>query len=501
VSGGVTLPSAKALHTGKGAAKGVTPPEPQTGKGAGPKGADSDAWAAKKTMVLTPKAKPAPAEAKETPAVPAPEASGGIPRPGKFQPASKAKAPEPKAEPPNGKGAAAKGGKEPAQKAVIPPTQKGSQKGNMKGVGKAPEKGKADDGGKGQPAQPVQKGKSKGKEGKETPREPSTPPPVQAQTNTGNSGAGVVVSGRMKTLEFQTKKVVQEWKTLPEEQKPLAMQMILDRIIEAVPPEQQRYAMDKLAAASAENGEPSHESQAEPEAEQSQEQENQEQTEHNEHGANGNHEPSAEYKAMDEFITQCESSSPEDWSKAWHELQIPRQAEMEMLTLLFEVVVNKDMVNKESGFFDFVPKVVIELIRSRQVFNKNVELALKVVSRRMEDLAQVNDQAWHLLSYMMLYLYPKGRGTDWGLFYMAWTWETWWKTTKEVLGAAQKYRAFDILVLLLQLMQEKSEQVLKSLPAWSDPSKTAKAREVLCQWGDMDEAAILETLSAYGVEL
>ena len=91
----------------------------------------------------------------------------------------------------------------------------------------------------------------------------------------------------------------------------------------------------------------------------------------------------------------------------------------------------------------------------RQVFNKNVELALKEISRRMEDLAQVNDQAWHLLSYMMLlgslevtcnnnqdfgswkitmkkshfhgmlshaklffnlrYLYPKGRGTDWGL--------------------------------------------------------------------------------------
>lgn len=35
----------------------------------------------------------------------------------------------------------------------------------------------------------------------------------------------------------------------------------------------------------------------------------------------------------------------------------------------------------------------------------------------------------------------------------SWSWELWWRQTKEVLGAAQKYRAFDILVLLLQIMQ------------------------------------------------
>ena len=40
---------------------------------------------------------------------------------------------------------------------------------------------------------------------------------------------------------------------------------------------------------------------------------------------------------MDEFITTCCNSGPEEWSKAWVELQIPRQAEKEMLTLLFEV--------------------------------------------------------------------------------------------------------------------------------------------------------------------
>jgi len=417
-------------------------------------------------------------------------------RPAKaFQPAYKAKPPEPTAEPPNGKGKDGKGKEgKPAQKAAVPPTKGAPPKGGpQKGAGKAPEKGKTEDGGKGPSpptVAPVAKGKSKGKE---APKEPSTPPPIQVPREippTHPQPPATVVSGRMKMLEVQAKKVIQDWTTMPEDQKPQSMQLILDRIIEALPPEQQRYAIDKLMAAQAQNGETA-EAEAQPE-------EQQEQMEPN---ANGNHGPSAEYKAMDEFITKCESTAPEDWSKAWLELQIPRQAEMEMLILLFEVVVNKDLANKDTGLFDFVPRIMTTLVKSRQVFNKNVELALKEISRRMEELAQVNDQAWHLLSYMMLYFHPKGRGTDWGFFFTPWTWELWWKQTKEVLGAAQKYRAFDILVLLLQLMQEKSEQVLKSLPAWSEPAKTAKVREVLGQWGDMDEAAVLETLSAYGVEL
>lgn len=455
VAAGIGLPSPKAS---KGAAKGAaTPPEPKAGKGGAAKGA-----------VLTPKAKSmpgAPAEDEaETPASPTP----GLPKPQKFVPASKAKPAEPKAEPPNGKS----GGKGVPPKKGAVPTQKGAGKAPEKG-----EKGKSEDGGKGK------SGKSKGKD---APREPSMPPPSQ----TAPSGEKpVVVSGRLKTLEFQLKKVLQDWSGLAEDQKPQAMQIFIDRILEVAPMEQQRYAMEKLVAAGV-NGE----APAEPEDKDNQETQ--------ESGPTGqDEEPSAEYKAMEDFITQCESSSPEEWSKAWQELQIPRQAEKEMLTCLFEVVVNKDLANKDFGFFDFLPRVVTQLVTARKIFLKNVELALKEITRRIEELAQANDQAWHLLSYMMLYFFPKGMGTDWGFSFMSWTWETWWKTTKEVLGAAQKYRAFDILVLLLQLMQEKSEQVLKSLPAWTEPSKTAKVREVLCQWGDMDEAAIRETLSAYGVEL
>ena len=85
-----------------------------------------------------------------------------------------------------------------------------------------------------------------------------------------------------------------------------------------------------------------------------------------------------------------------------------------VLPLIGQVVVNRDVANKDACLFDVMPRVCVELVRARKIFNKNVELAAREISRRMEELAEVNDQAWHLLSYLMLYLFPKGRGTEWG---------------------------------------------------------------------------------------
>ena len=64
--------------------------------------------------------------------------------------------------------------------------------------------------------------------------------------------------------------------------------------------------------------------------------------------------------------------------------------------------------------------------------------------------------------------------------FMPWTWELWWKQTKEVLGAAQKYRAFDILTLLLQLMQDRG-----------NPGKSGEAvRPVKDQYGSIRSADV-----------
>jgi len=145
--------------------------------------------------------------------------------------------------------------------------------------------------------------------------------------------------------------------------------------------------------------------------------------------------------------------------------------------------------------------VVVELARTRKVTVPNLEAALKDLARKVEDHVQTNDQAWHLISYFLVYLFPRSRSFEYGFVFPSWNYPTWWRATEEILQEAHKYRAFDILVLCLQLMQEKSGAVIKELPVWSDPVRASHVRQVLCKWGDMDEASILETLSANGVEL
>jgi len=70
-----------------------------------------------------------------------------------------------------------------------------------------------------------------------------------------------------------------------------------------------------------------------------------------------------------------------------------------------------------------------------------------------------------------------------------------------VLSFGDNFRAFDILVLLLQLMQESSGTLLKDQEVWKQGDRLKKARKVLCEYGDMEEQSVLETVSAYGVEL
>jgi len=70
-----------------------------------------------------------------------------------------------------------------------------------------------------------------------------------------------------------------------------------------------------------------------------------------------------------------------------------------------------------------------------------------------------------------------------------------------VLAVLDHFRAFDILVLVLQMMQDKSGKVIKQQQVWREAARTLAVRKTLSAWGEMDDAAIIETLGAYGVEL
>ncbi|CAK0904181.1 unnamed protein product, partial [Prorocentrum cordatum] len=146
--------------------------------------------------------------------------------------------------------------------------------------------------------------------------------------------------------------------------------------------------------------------------------------------------------------------------------------------------------------------VAVELVRARTVEMTAVEAALKMLSQLLEDLVQTNESAWHLHSHAIASLFPRSISTPWGCTLPNWDWGRWWLMVEKVLSAADQFRAFDIMVLVLQMIQERSGKVLvKDLQVWKEGRRCHYIRKVMRTWGEMDDASICETLRAYGVEL
>mmetsp|Transcript_42301 Transcript_42301/g.78763 ORF Transcript_42301/g.78763 Transcript_42301/m.78763 type:complete len:531 (-) Transcript_42301:74-1666(-) len=327
---------------------------------------------------------------------------------------------------------------------------------------------------------PPKGGKASGKpQGKGSEEPPTATPAPQAPK--GKGGKPVEAKGatkdfadkfRLQNVEALTTRLMTEWSGLPEPSKVEGMSKILDACLAAAPSEVKQQVVDKLAAEGVvASGNGAAEEAPDPAEE----------------------DPTLA-QSMEDFIQQVENAQTTDWSKAWTGLGVPREHETEVLSSLFEVAVQKSAN-------DLVPKVVVELARTRKVQIPNLESAMKELAKNLEKLVETNDQAWHLVSYFLVYLFPRTRSSDWGLLFGGWNWQAWWKLTEEVLREAHKYRAFDILVLALQLMQEKSNSVIFKLPVFVEGGRAAQVKQALCSFGDMDEASILETLSANGVEL
>lgn len=202
-------------------------------------------------------------------------------------------------------------------------------------------------------------------------------------------------------------------------------------------------------------------------------------------------------KVVEDFLKKCEASkSPSTYGQVWAELGVPAENERDVLSFIFEATARRD-----SEISELVPQVAVNLVRMRKVQVQNLKLALQDFSGKLEDLVQVNENVWHLQSLIILFLFPKTRNSSWGLLFPGWNWFTWWQMTEQILSAADKFRAFDILVLVLQMMQERSGAVINQQEVWAETVRSQKVKKVLCQWGEMDEASIMETLTAYGVEL
>jgi len=313
-------------------------------------------------------------------------------------------------------------------------------------------------------------------------------------------GEGLVQARqRLSAIETIAGRALTMWSALPEEVKMEGLNMWSTRLLEQMAPEYLQVLMGLLAAAGitpveaeVELQDAEVEADAEAPQDEMQQEDSQEQPAEDEAAAAEDLD-----RVVEEFLQKCEACrTPSTYGQVWTELGVPAENERDVLSFIFEATARR-----ESEISELVPQVAVNLARMKKVQIKNLEFALQDFSGKLEELVQANENVWHLQSFIILFLFPKTRNSPWGLLFPGWNWFTWWQMTEQILSAADKFRAFDILVLVLQMMQEKSGAAIKEQQVWADAGRTQKVRKVLCQWGEMDEASIMETLSAYGVEL
>lgn len=200
-------------------------------------------------------------------------------------------------------------------------------------------------------------------------------------------------------------------------------------------------------------------------------------------------------EALEGFLNGAENQKPYTWLQGWAALQITKDQEAAAVCSLLEVA------SKESNVTDIAPKILVELVRTRKMPLQVLDEALHAFASKLEELVQANENAWHLASYVFLYLFPKTRDSSYGFLFAGFTWQAWWQIVEQSLSAADRFRAFDIVVLLLQMMQDRSNALINKMQVWIEGNRTETVQKVLCNWGQMDKASIIETLSAYGIEL
>eukprot|EP00408_Alexandrium_pacificum_P052817 CAMPEP_0171263156 /NCGR_PEP_ID=MMETSP0790-20130122/56948_1 /TAXON_ID=2925 /ORGANISM="Alexandrium catenella, Strain OF101" /LENGTH=470 /DNA_ID=CAMNT_0011731753 /DNA_START=32 /DNA_END=1444 /DNA_ORIENTATION=+ len=305
---------------------------------------------------------------------------------------------------------------------------------------------------------------------------------------------------KMRKLEVLSKQLLDEWSSLPKEKKEEGFTLIGTRFVQKVDPEYLVLMSDLFAGGVdglPELGEAGNEAAAADDKKTAEED-----GDAAADGADGADDAEADadgassfVEVMKDLLQQAESEPEAEWSKAWSVLGLTAKEHTGALTGLFEACMQGGSSKEQAA------GLLAELARSKSIEMKSLEAAMQAIARRIEEFVQADIDAWHLLSHVITTTFPKTPSTTWGLHRAGWNWTTWWSMTEKVLSTADNFRAFDILVMVLQTCQEKSDTVINKQQAWKEGGHIPKVQKALCAWAEMDATSIVDTLGAYGVEL
>lgn len=187
------------------------------------------------------------------------------------------------------------------------------------------------------------------------------------------------------------------------------------------------------------------------------------------------------------------AKKPKDWVAAWQAMVIPVDQQSVALQGFINMAFNKSQGIENAG------QVVAELVKAHKVKMRSVEEVLSAFGGNLEGIMMMNEEAWKLYSVYCVHVFPKPAGSGWGWSRIGWSWQTWWQYVERCLQSLEGTRAFEVMVFILRMIQEKEGVTLAELQTWADGDKLPKVLHRLGELSDLDEGAVNARLTEEGV--
>jgi len=184
---------------------------------------------------------------------------------------------------------------------------------------------------------------------------------------------------------------------------------------------------------------------------------------------------------------------PKDWVAAWQAMVIPVDKQCEAL----QKFLNMAFVQTQGHDAHEAPMVVAELAKNHKVKMRSVEEVLVAFGHNLDGLIAVNEEAWHIYALFLVHVFPKPAGSGWGWSRVGWSWLNWWAFVEKCISSLEPARAFDVVAMILRLIQEREGAPL--VQSWTGGDKLARVIGKLGEFGSCKEAEVIERLGIEGV--
>lgn len=187
--------------------------------------------------------------------------------------------------------------------------------------------------------------------------------------------------------------------------------------------------------------------------------------------------------------------TPRDWGSAFLAMGVPPERHAEVL----QKFLNMAFVQTEGHEPEQAPMIIAELVKGHKVKMQIVEEVLVTFGHNLDGILAMNEEAWHVYAYVLLHVHPKPLKSGWGWSRVGWSWLGWWKFVEKCIASLEAPKAFEVLSMLLKLIQDREGTALSEV--WIEGGKMKQVITKMGELGACPEQEVISKLSMDGVSV